>query len=168
MSKISKLTVGAMLVALQIIFVRFIYIMTPGNLDRLSFSFIADALAGIYLGPLYAMMYGVCADILGMLLNSGGTTFTPLFTLIAALKGLSYGLFLHKKELSLKRIIATFVFMTLVFDLGLTPIALMTLYGSSFQAVVIMKIPVQLIFCVVKIVTFYLVSKPLSRIIKHK
>ena len=168
MSKISKLTVGAMLVALQIIFARFIYILTPGNLDRLSFSFIPDALAGFYLGPLYAALYGVCADILGMLLNSAGTTFTPLFTLIAALKGLSYGLFLHKKQLTLKRIICTFVFMTLVFDLGLTPIALMTLYGSSFKAVVIMKIPVQIVFCVVKIVSFYLISKPLSKIIKNK
>ena len=168
MSKISKLTVGAMLVALQIIFARFIYILTPGNLDRLSFSFIPDALAGFYLGPLYAALYGVCADILGMLLNSAGTTFTPLFTLIAALKGLSYGLFLHKKQLTLKRIICTFIFMTLVFDLGLTPIALMTLYGSSFKAVVIMKIPVQIVFCVVKIVSFYLISKPLSKIIKSK
>ncbi|MBR4879386.1 MAG: folate family ECF transporter S component [Clostridia bacterium] len=166
MSKLSKLTLGAMLVALQIIFVRFIYILTPGNLDRLSFSFIPDALAGCCLGPLYAMLYGVSADILGMLVNSAGTTFTPLFTLIAALKGLAYGLFFHKKQLTLKRIICTFIFMTLIFDLGLTPIALMTLYGKSFQAVVIMKIPVQIVFCVVKIVTFYVVSKPLSRLIK--
>lgn len=166
MSKLSKLTLASMLVAMQIIFSRFLYIYTPGNLDRLSFAFIPAALAGYYLGPVYSVLTAVCADILGMLINSAGATFTPMFTLIAALKGLTYALMFYNKNLTLKRISFTFILTTLIFDLGLTPIALMMLYGKTFYAVVIMKIPVQIFFCIVKIATFYILSKPLSKLKK--
>ena len=163
MSKLKKLTITAMLVAIQIVLSRFLYIYTPGNLDRLSFGFVPAVLISYLLGPVYGGLSAVVADVLGMLLNSAGLAFNPIFTIIAGLKGVVFGLLLYKKELTLKRITLTFVLTTICFELGLTPIALMVYYGSAFKAVVIAKIPVQIFFCVVKIASIYLISKPLLK-----
>lgn len=164
MTKLRKITLSAMLIAIQIIFSRFLFIYTPGNLDRLSLAFIPAALLGYFLGPLFSSLSAVCADILGMLLNSAGLSFNPMFTVIAALKGLAYGFLLYKKPLTFKRIALTFILTTIVFDLGLTPLALMIYFGKAFSVVVLAKIPVQIFFCIVKIVSFYAVSKPLGKL----
>ena len=85
----------ALLIALEIIFTRFLSIQTP--VLRISFAFVPLALTGILYGPLYGFMVGLTADILGMILFSTGG-FHPGITLVTALTGMVYGLLLHRKQ----------------------------------------------------------------------
>ena len=85
----------ALLIALEIIFTRFLSIQTP--MLRISFAFVPLALAGSLYGPVYGFIVGMSADLLGMVLFSTGG-FHLGFTLVTALTGAVYGLLLHRKD----------------------------------------------------------------------
>lgn len=92
---IYKLSITAMLVALNIILERLLA-FTVGN-QQIGFSFIAIAFAAVYLGPLYAVAVSALGDILGTVLLSTQGAFFPGFTVTAILTGLCTGLLLYKK-----------------------------------------------------------------------
>ncbi|MEG1166381.1 MAG: folate family ECF transporter S component [Oscillospiraceae bacterium] len=85
----------AILVALEIILSRFLSISTPEL--KIGFGFVPIALCGIMFGPFWALAAGATADFLGAVLLPIGSYF-PGFTLTAALTGLCFGLFLHRKN----------------------------------------------------------------------
>ena len=166
MSKVKQLSFCAMFVALNIICSRFLYVYTPGNLDRLSLAFVPAAMCGLMLGPVWSGLTAMSADVLGMLMNSAGLAFNPVFTIIAGVKGVLYGLLLYKKPLTFQRIVLVFVVTTLAVDFFLNPLALTMYYGRAFWAIVLAKLPVQAIFLVVKIAVFWILKKPIERVIE--
>ena len=85
----------AMLIAIQIVLVRFCSIQTPAL--RLSFGFLPLAMAGILFGPGYGCAVAALADFLGATLFPIGGAFWPGFTIVTACSGLIYGLVLHEK-----------------------------------------------------------------------
>lgn len=66
--------------------------------NRISLTFLATGMAGMFLGPVPAMLIGALGDILGYMINSYGGAFFPGFTLSAALAGFTYGICLYKKN----------------------------------------------------------------------
>jgi len=98
-----NLTIMAVCIALEIICSRFLSIQTP--VTRLSFSFIALAIAGMLLGPVRAGVVGFAADILGLFLFSG-YTFNPGITLTTTLVGVLFGICLYKKPAIIRCVIA--------------------------------------------------------------
>ena len=97
-----KLALAGFFVAMDIISARFLYFYLPDPLSkvvRVSPQFLAHALAGWLLGPLWAAGSAVAGDWLGMLINSGGLAIHWGFTLSAALTGLIYGLFLYRRDI---------------------------------------------------------------------
>ena len=86
----------AMLVAIQIVLVRFVSIQTP--FLRLSFGFLPLAMAGILYGPGYGCAVAAIADFLGATIFPTGGPFWPGFTIVTACSGLLYGLLLHEKS----------------------------------------------------------------------
>ena len=86
----------AMLVAIQIVLVRFVSIQTP--FLRLSFGFLPLAMAGILYGPGYGCAVAAIADFLGATIFPTGGAFWPGFTIVTACSGLLYGLLLHEKS----------------------------------------------------------------------
>ena len=56
----------AMLVAVQVVLVRFCSIQTP--FQRISFGFVPMSMAGIMFGPVYSCVVAALADLLGAIL----------------------------------------------------------------------------------------------------
>lgn len=93
--RLVTLVTCAMLVAIQVVLVRFCSIQTP--FQRISFGFIPMSMAGVLFGPFYSCVVAAMADLLGAILFPTGGAFWPGFTIVAACAGLLYGL-LHEKE----------------------------------------------------------------------
>jgi len=112
------LVLTALLIALQIVFVRLLPI-GAGSI-RISLGFLPVAVAGMVLGPVGGGIMAVIADIVGMLLFSRGDVYFPLFTLTEFLYGVGFGLLLHKKELSYIKLsiftLIQFIFLNLVLN----------------------------------------------------
>jgi len=158
-----KLTTAALLVALDVIFTRFLSYMIPGNLDRLSLQFVAHGMAGLLLGPVWGGIVGVVGDISGMLVNSSGLSFYPLLTLSAGTRGVLYGLFLYRKPLTLWRTMLACIVVTLVVDLGMNPVWMKFMYGQAYTAVLMAKIPIRAVWAPATGVVLFLIAKALKK-----
>lgn len=93
--RLNRMVSCAALIALDIILTRFMSIQTP--FVRVGFGFVAVAVAGMLMGPMYGMAVSGIADILGATLFPSAA-YHPGFTLTAILGGLSYGLLTHRRE----------------------------------------------------------------------
>ena len=95
MSKIKKIALAALLLALEIILSRFLSIKTP--ILVISFGFLPIMFSAILLGPKFSFLIAILADLIGALLFPFGEYFVG-FTIIQGLTGLVYGIFLYNKE----------------------------------------------------------------------
>lgn len=159
---ITTLTCIALLIALEIIFTRFIAINT--QFLRISVGMIPVAVAGIMFGPIWGGICGAAGDILGMLIFPSGAYF-PGFTITAALTGIVYGLFLYRHRFSLPRLIIASIIVCIGLNLLLDTLWLNIMYSSGFIAL----LPARTIKCVLNIfiysfIIYILWSKILLRI----
>ena len=92
-----RLTVSALLIALDVVFTRVLAINMP--LVKIGLGFAAVAISAMLYGPLWAALTAALGDLVGALLFPTGPYF-PGFTLTAALTGLIFGLFLYRREKS--------------------------------------------------------------------
>ena len=102
MSKIKKIILSSMLLAILIIFSRFISIKT--QVLVISLSFIPIMMSAIWLGPKYSTIISLLGDLLGAILFPFGPYF-PGFTISAAIVGFIYGILLYNngKEMNNKK-----------------------------------------------------------------
>lgn len=87
---VRKLTLGAVLVAMQVILARYAGIQINEGL-RVSLETVPIILAGFWLGPVAGMAVGGAADVIGTILSGYGTYF-PLLTVGPMLLGALCGL----------------------------------------------------------------------------
>ncbi|MGL4911026.1 MAG: folate family ECF transporter S component [Romboutsia sp.] len=127
----SKLAYLGLLIALQIIFSRFISINTP--IVKIGFGFLPLAVMGIMYGPLTAGICAVVADIIGLMLFPTGAYF-PGFTLTEFLTGYAYGYFLYNKPVTLNRILASSVVVCILLNLLLNTYWLTIILGKGYLA----------------------------------
>ncbi|MBO4406988.1 MAG: folate family ECF transporter S component [Clostridia bacterium] len=123
---IRKLCYAAILVAMDIVFAR--YLAIPLGYERLSLQFLPDGMAGILLGPVFGGLATLAADLLGMLIQSGGLSINPLISLAAILRGVIPGLILYKKEVTFKRALVSVGISLLAADVLITSTALHIFY----------------------------------------
>ena len=152
-----------MFIALNIVFVRFLSFMTPDKAVRISFQFLPDAICGMVLGPVWAMASCISADLLGMMINSGGGMYYPGFTLSAAVQGLLFGLILYKGKRDLKFCFAGVLAVSLVVDAGLNSVWVHHMYGIEWGAVLATRLPPIAIMLPVRVFLIYLTSKLLYK-----
>ena len=164
----------ALLIALTVILTKFLAIQTPAL--RISFSFIPIALTGMLFGPVNGLIVGGIADLLGVILFPNGG-FHPGFTLVAALTGLCYGLFLYQKpgtpswsrKKFMFRVVASVLVINIVLDMGLNTLWLTQLLNKGFLALLPARAVKQLAMIVVQIIMIPIVketlARPLSRIV---
>ncbi len=93
----------ALLIAMNIVFVRLLSFQTP--VTRLDFGFLPISLAGAIFGPFWGGLAGGAADIIGMMVNNKGMAYFFPWTINAILHGVFYGIFLYQKERSWLRVI---------------------------------------------------------------
>jgi ECF transporter S component (folate family) len=134
------LCLASLFVALDILLTRFLTIqIAPGN--HFGFQFLAYGLAGWIIGPYWAIGSAVAGDILGMLANSGGYMFSPLFLLIAAYKGFIFGIMLYRKKPNLLLAAITVFLAVVCIDMTLGSYALSQILGTSWLNHFLMKLP---------------------------
>ena len=102
--KTKKMVTIALLIALNIIIVRFLSVQT--ETIRISFGFVPTALCSMLFGPWIGALSAFLSDFLGMVVNSKGLAYFPGFGISEALYGLTYGLFLYKRQKNFLNIIA--------------------------------------------------------------
>ncbi len=163
MSKLKKIILSGILLALLIVLNRFVSIKT--NLLVLSFSFIPVMMAAIWLGPKYTTLIAALGDFIGAILFPFGTYF-PGFTLSAGLVGLIYGIFLYKKpeqEISNKQFIVKLIISNLlvlgVVEIFVVSIWLNMLYGKAYFVIISTRVLAQVIMFPIRIITIFFLEK---------
>lgn len=165
MSQVKILAFMGIMVALDVILVRFVSFEIPSM--RIGGGFMAVILAGMYLGPVRAGIVGLVADILGMLIFPKGAFF-PGFTLSAGLNYFIAGWFLEgKKSANTVNVVIYAVFSTLLIDTVLnTTLLVMMLHQNDFtkfMAVLLPRIPFQIVVTALKIVFIPLIYRTLFK-----
>lgn len=163
MSKLKKVILSGILLALLIVLNRFLSIKTP--LLVISFSFVPIMMGAIWLGPKYSTLIAALGDLIGAILFPFGTYF-PGFTLSAGLTGLIYGLFLYNKsnkEINNKKFILKLVISNLIVlgivEIFIVSIWLNLLYGKAYLVVISSRVLAQVIMFPIRIVTIFFLEK---------
>lgn len=152
-SRLTKLVLMSLFIALEIILTRFCSINTP--ILRIGFGFLPIAMLGIMFGPLWAGLAYAIGDFLGMMIFPNGVYF-PGFTLTALLTGIVFGLMLHKKNITYVRVFFTALIVCGILNLCLDTLWLHIMMGKGFLALlparitkVAFAIPIQTILITV-------------------
>lgn len=163
MSKLKKVILSGILLALLIVLNRFVSIKTP--LLVISFSFVPIMMAAIWLGPKYSTLIAALGDFIGAILFPFGTYF-PGFTVSAGLAGLIYGIFLYKKQnnkMSDKKFIIRLIISNLlvlgIVEIFVVSLWLNMLYGKAYLVVVSTRVLAQVIMFPIRIVTIFVLEK---------
>ena len=146
----------AVLTAAEIVLSRFLSIPTPQT--KLGFAFLPLALAGTLYGLRAGFVVGALSDLLGALLFPIGPYF-PGFTLTAGLKGLVFGLLLHRKRGAF-RVAAAVILNGVVLSLGVNTLWLHLLYGTPVEVLLLNRGTQELLAIPLQIVTLLLVASP--------
>ena len=149
----------AVLVALEIVLNRFLSINTP--VVKIGFAFLPIAVAGMLFGPIPAAIVAAQADLLGAVLFPTGTIFLGI-TLTAFLKGISWGLFLYKKQSVLNIVLAVLVDQ-IVLSYFLNSFWLSILMGTPYTSLLATRIVQTAILIPVELVVVFAISKALGR-----
>ena len=162
MSKIKKIILAAMLLAIFIILNRFVSIKT--EVLVISFTFVPMMMSAIWLGPKYSLAIGLLGDLIGALLFPFGPYF-PGFTVSSAISGLIYGLFLYNKgnQMSNKKLLIMLtlssVLQLVLVNIFVTSLWIHMLYGKAYLAVLASRVIAQIIMIPIHIVTIYGLEK---------
>lgn len=167
----TKITVlSGLLIAFEIILTRFVQV--PVTLfgtftDKIHLGFLPVALAGILFGPLTGGLVGGVADFLRAIIFPQGA-FNPLFTVGAVIRGVVYGLILHKKPAPLRIIIASVINFTLVNIFYISLIMKFSYAPDSPLSVIIWnKLPVSAVNFVIQVAVLLIAAKPIERNLKN-
>lgn len=162
MSKIKKIILSAMLLAILIIFSRFVSIKT--EILVISMSFIPIMMSAIWLGYKYSTLIALLGDLLGAILFPFGPYF-PGFTLSAAISGAIYGIFLYNKGNQLEskkliiRLILSSILVLFVVNIFITSFWIHILYGKAYVAVMASRVVTQVIMLPIHVITIYVIEK---------
>ncbi len=162
MSKIKKIILASMLLAILIILNRFVSIKT--EVLVISFSFVPIMMSSIWLGPKYSTAIALLGDLLGAILFPFGPYF-PGFTVSSAISGLIYGIFLYNdgKEMSNKKLIIKLtissIIQLIVVNIFITSLWIHILYGKAYLVIMTSRAITQIIMIPIHIITIYALEK---------
>ena len=158
---VKVLTTTALLIAVATVLGFF---KIPINqLIELRFSFLPIAASGMLFGPVVGGLVGLLADVLGYMVRPTGPFF-PGFTIATMISGVIFGAFLHKKKLTVPRVIVANLVETIVVSLVINTFNLMILYGNPFWAVLSAKLLKNAIMFPINTCLLYLTLQSLQRL----
>ena len=164
MSKTKKIILSGLLLAILIVFDRFISIKT--QYLQISISFLPIMIVAIILGPKYSTAIAALGDLIGALLWPFGAYFVG-FTIVDAIVGLVYGLLLYNKNEGeffegknlLIRLVISSIIVLWIIELPCMSLMLSLLYGNAFLVVLTGRIATKLIMFPVQIAIMFFLSK---------
>lgn len=165
LKNVQVLTIASLLTAMNSILGLFSIVI--GDFIRISFSFLAMALAGMLYGPVVSGILGGLGDLINYMLRPTGPYF-PGFTFNAVLSGVIYGLCLYQKPISLKRIFAAKLIIVIIVDLILTTTWLCILYGQGFMVLLPLRALKAVIMLPVETAMLYFVASRVTSILGIK
>jgi ECF transporter S component (folate family) len=163
MQKVKKVVLAGLLLAVLIIFARFVSVQYA--VLRLSFGYIPLILSGWLLGPLWTAVIGALGDILGMLLLPKGAYF-PGFTLSEILTGLLYGFFLYGRPVDrrmLLRLVLPLTITVVCVNLALNTLWLAIMLKKAFLVVAAGRLAAEAVKLPVEIASMFLIMKFLEK-----
>lgn len=164
MSKLKNtrvLTDAALLVAIGII-LGFLKIPVT-NIIEIRLGSIPTAVAGCLFGPAIGGVVGALTDIGSYLVKPTGPFF-PGFTISYIAGGVIFGLILHGKEATVRRILLAETIYTLLINTLLNGFWLTLLYGMPFGAVVAARIVKQLVMIPINTLLLAVTLKSVRRL----
>ncbi len=167
LQNIRCLCVTAMLIALNMILKCTLSIKVTNELI-ISFAYIALATIGALYGPVTGFIAGSITDILGFMIKPTGP-FDIRFTLIEAIAGMLYGLFLYRAKADktlLPRIIGAKVSVMTICNLWLNTWFLLTYTSKSFLMLLPVRITKNLIQLPIDIFILYMCLPPILKAFK--
>ena len=140
LKNIRCLTVTGLLIAIYAA-LEFVTVQ-PSETLKINFGFLAIAAIGMLYGPVVGMFGAGICDIVGFLVKPSGA-FVPVFTLIAMVQGLIYGLIVYRKhsqrtgwgrtvETAVRAVIARILDVAII-NLLLNTLAISMMYGKVFN-----------------------------------
>ena len=160
MHQLRSLTGGAMLTAVSVIINQFTIFIN--QIMRLGFTFLPIALSGMLYGPLITGSLGAVCDILKYFTRNDGGAFFPGFTISSFVAGFLSGIFLYKKPVTLRRVIATRLCVMVVDSWILNSLWLSMLYGNAFIALVSARMLKSVLVFPVEVALLYLTLKTVA------
>lgn len=156
----TKLMVSmGVLIAIEVVLSRFCSI-SAWNL-KIGFSFVPVAVAAVLYGAVPAAIVAALGDFIGAILFPIGAYF-PGFTLTAALTGLTFGLFFHKRQTA-GRIISAVAVNQLALSLLLNTLWISILYTSPFVPLLLTRVAQAAVMAPVQFVVIGLMTKAVGR-----
>lgn len=152
MEKTKVLVYVGLFTALSVILTSFFSISTP--IFTIGFGTIPIVFSSIMFGPLIGGITGALSDFIGAMLFPKGPFFLG-FTITGFLNGALYGLFLHNKPKSIKRITLCVITSTLVLYLGLNTYWISIMTGKGFIALLPQRIIKEIVTIPVNAVLIY-------------
>lgn len=129
--KSTKVVLIALLIALNIILVRFAS-LNLGPLLRINLGFISIAIMGILFGARSAAIGAALADFIGAIIFPTGGAYFPGFTLSALISGFIYGKMFYGHKLSISRIVLSNLLIIVIVQLLLNTLWLSMMTGKAF------------------------------------
>lgn len=136
----------------------------PPNL-RISFGFLCNAAVGMLFGPVVGMMAGVCTDVLGYF--AGNLTmgaYFPGYTLTAVTAGLFWGLWLYPRRVTVWRALGAKACINLFCNIGLNTLWLTMTGGDAMGALLVLRVPKNLILLPIETVLLYFAMRMVLRL----
>ena len=162
MSKVKKIVLASIMLAILIVLSRFVSIKT--QILVISVSFIPIMLSSLWLGPKYSTIIALLGDLLGAILFPFGPYF-PGFTLSSALSGLVYGLFLYNKgerlnskQLIIRLIISSVIVLGII-NIFVTSFWIHILYGNAYLVVMAGRVVTQIIMLPIQVIVIFALEK---------
>lgn len=133
-NSIRKLTLAAVFMALAIVVTRFLSINVA--VFRFGFGMVPVHLAGYLLGPFWGALTGLLADLIGLMINAGGTPHLGI-TFTTAMHGFLAGMVVYwnKSRLNPLTVTVSGVLTSILCSLLLMSFWLSQLFGDGFTIV---------------------------------
>ena len=149
------LATAGLIIAIEIVLERYLCI-EAGDSSRYSLAFVARAVAGAVLGPVGAGITGGIADCLGAIIKFGSPVWMLCIT--AVVRGVFYGLILHKK-ITVPRIIITVLCVEGICSVVLNSFILHFSFGSPLSALFVTRGIQALIMTAIQIPVLILMNR---------
>lgn len=159
-----NLAILSLLLAMDIVLSRFFAVQLP--IVKLTFAFIPLSMAGILFGPIPAAIVAGIGDFMGTILFPMGAYF-PGYTITAFLTGMVYGIFLHRKSVTLWRIACAVGIISIILNLCLNTIWIQMTTGKAYLAILPTRVIKSVVLAPVQIIVIRLLAGRLQLLEKH-
>lgn len=162
-AQVKKIAMIGMLLAVQVVSGMFFSIKLP--LVTIGFIFLPLSITAILYGPLWGAAAGVMGDFL--IASLGPYGYYPPMATTAFLSGCIYGLFLYRKPLTTKRIIACVLVESLLCSVLLQTYWITLLSGRGYFALMPLRLLQNLLVSPVSVICIRLVAPRVVALMKR-